>query len=96
MGASPTPPRRSCGPAWSTSWCCGARTSPRCPGSSPGQRRPLHPPSAGRFADPASQELRACLVHELVLRSTNVAALPRLLARATAPPSPTIRWAHCR
>ncbi|MGW4379851.1 DUF6183 family protein [Kitasatospora sp. NPDC004531] len=40
---------------------------------------------AQAFTGPASDELRACLVHELVLRGADLAALPGILAGASAP-----------
>ncbi|MFD8482118.1 DUF6183 family protein [Kitasatospora sp. NPDC059673] len=40
---------------------------------------------AAVFAGPASNELRACLVHELILRGVDLSAIPRLSAWATAP-----------
>ncbi|MFG2692089.1 DUF6183 family protein [Kitasatospora sp. NPDC048407] len=40
---------------------------------------------AAAFAGPASDELRACLVHELVLRGVDLSSIPRISAWATAP-----------
>ncbi|MET8544873.1 DUF6183 family protein [Kitasatospora sp. NPDC004799] len=44
---------------------------------------------AAAFTGRASEELRACLVHELVLRGVAVAELPRISAWATSP-----HWRH--
>ncbi|MEU1853619.1 DUF6183 family protein [Streptomyces sp. NPDC019990] len=41
------------------------------------------------FSGKASEELRACLVHELVLRGVDVTAIPRIARWATSP-----HWSH--